>query len=216
MGKVAISPMDPESFDEIMRTVQKSIDAIVESPAFKVNMAIAKSVNETMKRNQAMFDSMIANMPKITLPSSTLYFPTLPPTNITPRPKNKLVSGLDLVDTGTMSTAKQKTQRVKKDFGLYFIAGYSVQFRRRTLKGFSLETQPGQLLTMLLEADGHFVSDAKLLRTFKKVIINDIGHIRRNLKNTLKNNGLQITIERRKKTKGYVLVDIKEIATKTD
>lgn len=212
MGKIATGSSEPESFDEVMRSLQRSIGAIVDSPALNIVNVIGQTVDDMMKSRQAMFLDIVGSMPKITLPSSILYLPSLPPVDTKVSSKIELVGGSNVTVEGTVTpSAKQKPQRQKKEFGLYFIAGNSVQFKRKTLKAFSLETQHGQLLKMFIEADGHYVSDKELLKAFKKIVIADMSHILRNLKNAFKANGLQPIIDRRPNSKGYVLVDIQEL-----
>lgn len=203
---------DPEPFYEVMADLRRSIGLIVDSPALNMGRAISQMVDEVVKMRYNAIGGILDNMPKITLPSSILFLPQLPPLDTTSKPKVELVGGSDLTATGVVTPpVKQKSQRQNKGFGLFFIIGNSVQYKHKTLKALSLETQHGQLLKMFVDADGHFITDKKLLEAFNKIVIYDISHILRNLKNAFKYNNLKIIIERRKNSKGYVLVDIQEL-----
>jgi len=208
----AIAASDLEPFYEMMVNLQRSIASIVDSPALNMGLTISKMVDDVVKMRYNTIGVILDNMPKITLPSSILFLPQLPPSDTTPKPKVELVGGSDLTVTDIVALpVKQKSRRQNKGFGLFFIVGNSVQYKRKTLKALSLETQHGQLLKMFVYAEGHFITDEKLLETFNKIIITDISHILRNLKNAFKYNNLKIIIERRKNSKGYVLVDIQEL-----
>lgn len=161
-----------------------------------------------------MFRILANNVPKIVFPSTTLYLTHLPQKHVPQSVEVELVGSSDLLATNviasTKQTPKQKSERKKVAFGLYLIAGNSVERRRKKLKAFSLETQHGRLLKMFLEADGHFLTDDELLAAFDKLVIRDISYILRNLKNALLANELKIIIEDRKNPDGYTLVDIQE------
>jgi hypothetical protein len=207
--KTITAAPEPESFDEVMKSLQRSIALAIDSPAMNMSRVINQMVDDMVK-NQRQILLSISELPKITLPSTTLYFPKL--SNIDTTQDIELVGGYDVVSDPVKEVSiKPTSKRQKKAFGLYFIAGNSVQHKRKTLRSFSLETQDGKLLKMFLDADGFFLSDEELLKAFKKMIIADISHILRNLKNAFSDNRLEIIIERRKNTKGYVLVDIQEM-----
>lgn len=210
--KTSAAAPDPDPFYEVMANLQRSIGLIVDSPALSMGRTINQLVNDVVKMRQDTFGAILDNMPKIVLPSSILYLPKLPPVDTPAELKVELVGGSDLTATGTVTTpGKQQALRQRKGFGLFFISGNSVQYRRKTLKALSLETQHGRLLKMFVDADGNFLSDQELLKTFNKLVIADISHIIRNLKNAFKANSLKVIIERRKNSKGYVLVDIQQL-----
>lgn len=200
-----------------MADLQRSIAMIVDSPALSMSRTITQLANEIVKSHQNMFSDMLINMPKITLPSSTLYLPHLPKTDT--KRAIELVGGSDVLANEPVVEAKAPSTEViphpkpsKSKFSLYFLdSSSSVKYKRKTLKALSLDTQHGRLLKMFIEAEGHFVSDSKLLTVFKKDVIYEIGYILRNLKNRFKDNGLEIIIEHRTKSNGYVLIDIKTL-----
>jgi hypothetical protein len=210
----ATASPEPESFDEVMRSLQRSIALVVDSPALNMSRTVNQLVNDVANRHQEMFRILANNVPKIVFPSTTLYLTHLPQKHVPQSVEVELVGSSDLLATNviasTKQTPKQKSERKKVAFGLYLIAGNSVERRRKKLKAFSLETQHGRLLKMFLEADGHFLTDDELLAAFDKLVIRDISYILRNLKNALLANELKIIIEDRKNPDGYTLVDIQE------
>jgi len=194
------------AFDDAMRKLQLSVAALVNNPAQNTAKSVGELADSITRSNQEMRLAISKSMPKIVFPSTTLYIPRLPVTHAAP--KIELVGGSDLKVTGDILTTEPKKTATKKQFSLYFIKGDSVKYKRKTLKALSLETQHGRLLRMLLDAEGHFVSDEELLKTFNKDVVHDASHILRNLKDAFKVNNMLIIIERRKINKGYVLVDI--------
>jgi hypothetical protein len=214
-NKTTPSMAEPESFDEVMRSLQRSVSLVLDSPALTMSRTITQLANDMVKTHQNTFADILKNMPKITMPSSTLYLPHLP--SVDTKIDVELVGGSDVLVSDATSKAKisqteRKTQHQRPKFSLYFLeASGSVKYKRKTLKALSLDTQHGRLLKMFIEAEGHFVPDGKLLAVFEKDVIYEVGYILRNLKKAFSANGLEIIIEHRPKSNGYVLIDIQTL-----
>lgn len=211
------SPLDPDWFNKVIKGLQIDVAAIVNSPAMNLNKTITQLAEDMVKSRQEMLRSVVEDMPKIRFPSSILYLPHLTPTDT--KTDVELVGGSDISATDTITEAKtapteteQKSKSHRPKFSLYFLeTSGSVKYKRKALKALSLDTQHGRLLKMFIEAEGHFVSDSELLKVFKKDFIREISYILRNLKNRFADNNLEIIIERRPKSNGYVLIDIQTL-----
>ncbi len=204
--KTAPAAPEPESFDQVLRNFQRSISLVVDSQALGNIKSISQVADDIAKNHQKLLLSISKSMPKFDFPSATLFLPTLQADE--KQPAAKLIGGSDVQVTGHV---EPKQKQIKKQFSLYFIQGHSIKFKGKTLRAFSLETQHGLFLKMLLDAEDHFVSDEILLATFGKDHIHEISHIRRNLRNAFKENHLNIIIDRKKVSKGYLLIDIQKI-----
>lgn len=213
------NPLDPDWFNKVIRSLQIDVAAIVNSPAMNLNRTITQLAEDMVKSRQEMLRTIVEDMPKIRFPSSTLYLPHLQPTDT--NPDIELVGGSDVAEadpvTQEQPILERKSQNIRPKFSLYFVeASSSVKYKRKTLKALSLDTQHGRLLKMFIEAEGHFVSDEKLLEVFNKDIIYQIGYILRNLKNRFKDNGAQNN-HRASSKKSWLCVDrYSNIAIKTD
>lgn len=171
-------------------------------PDFSEVLNIHKRLSEALLPQQELVKKFTESMPRFELPSMTIL-PALtrsPVIEVPSEPtKQKSV------------VTRKRPSKQKLQLGFYLLHGNSFEFKRKVLKSFSLDTQPGKLLHMFLHADGYFLGDDELLETFDKIMIRDFGFILRELKYSMKKNGLVITIDRRRKSKGYVLVDIAEL-----
>lgn len=201
---VSFSP-DSTALNDAIKRLQYDISELGQSSSLGLAKTISQMADSMAKSNQETLLAISRSMSQFKFPTTTIYFP-----NTSGSPSADLVGGSDLKVTGIVNAKDKAAKSDKRQFSLYFIEGNSVKYKRRTLKALSLETQHGELLKLLVDAQGQYVSDEDLLGAFEKTEVREISYILRNLKAAFKNNNLHIIIERREKSKGYVLIDVQD------
>lgn len=109
--------------------------------------------------------------------------------------------------------AVQKTQQFPifkpSMLGIKLLNGGSFQYKRRMFKGLSRKNAEGRLLALFVESEDRFVSDEQIRGKLHIPDNRSFSWVLRNLKNTLKDNGISCGIERRWNPDGYTFVSLK-------
>jgi len=90
------------------------------------------------------------------------------------------------------------------------------RYKEKMLRSISLDQAEGRFLALLLQRDSRFARDEEILKVLELDDNRGFGFILRNLKKAFTKNALKIIIDRRKRNKGYVLIDIEEKKKRTN
>lgn len=90
------------------------------------------------------------------------------------------------------------------------------KYKQKMLRNISIDQAEGRFLALLLQRDSRFAKDEEILKVLELDDNRGFGFILRNLKKAFTKNALKIIIDRRKRNKGYVLIDIEEKKKRTN